>query len=478
MSSSINRRWATGANALLVSLLTLVLAIVLAELAARHPARLDLSEEGRMTLDPDTVAALALVGERGADVTITAFSAQAKDEAAWARDRMLKDFLAALQSHGQVQTRFVDFDLDRLTAERLGVDRYGTVVVQSSTDRVDVSDRELFRVRGPKDAREVSFIGEAALAAALRKVVSPRRGAVIALSGHGERELYDRGLGELRGLASRISDQGLVARTVNLLEEAGSAAPSVPADAAVVLMVGPKQPMAPGEIEALRAFLKSGGGIGVFVEGSGAQPAWLAELGLGLEPGVALDPQRQFPNADRPVLGYGSHPIVEGLAKGDVSTVVSVAAPVQIEPASGLTSAILLRTSRQGWVERGEESPPSFDPLIDQAGPVTVATALTVARPHPWAGERPGRVVLVGDVDLVVDELMNEGPGNGTFVTNVIRWLSGTDEPLTPVGRPLPFRRLQLGTTQLGVIRAVLMGGVPALVGLVGALLLWSRRQR
>jgi ABC-type uncharacterized transport system involved in gliding motility auxiliary subunit len=478
MSAPFNRRWATGANAILVSLITLVLAAVLAELAGRHPARLDLSEDGWMTLDPDTVAALSLVQQRGEQVTITAFSAQAKDEAAWARDRMLKDFLAALQQQDQVQTRFVDFDLDRLTAERLGVDRYGTVVVQSGADRVDLADRELFRVKGPKNAREVSFIGESALAAALRQVVSQRRGAVIALSGHGERELYDRGLGELRGLASSISDQGLVARTVNLLEEAGSSVPSVPADAAVVLMVGPKQPMASAEIEALRAFLKSGGGIGVFLEGTGAEPAWLAELGLGLEPGVALDPQRQFPNADRPVLGYGSHPIVEGLARDGVSTVVSVAAPVRTEPVAGVTSSILLRTSRQGWVERGQESPPSFDPQLDRAGPVTVAAALTVARPHPWAGERPGRVVLVGDVDLAADELMGEGPGNATFVTNVVRWLGGTDEPLTPVGRPLPFRRLQLGTTQLGVIRAVLLVGVPGLVALLGALTLWGRRQR
>lgn len=479
------RRLATGANALVVSLLAVLLAIVLAEIAQRHPLRLDLSADGWMTLDPDTAAAVDLVSERGAEITITAFSAQAKDEAAWARDRMLRDFLTALERQAalsadppRIQTRFVDFDRDRLTAERLGVDRYGTVVVESSKDRVDVADRELFRIRGPKDAREVSFVGEQAIAAAIRRVISSRRGAVVALSGHGERELYDRGLGELRGLAARIEDQGLDARTVDLMRDAPASGPAVPADAAVVLMVGPKAPLAAPEAEALKRFLKGGGGLAVLVEGKGAMPSFLADLGVTVGEGVALDPVSQFPNPDRPILSYGPHPIVEGLSRDGVATVVSVAAPLQLASIPGLTIAPLLRTSRQGWIERGNETPPSYDPAVDGAGPVVVGAAVTIGKPHAWAGERPGRVVVVGDVDLVADELMAEGPGNATFVTNMVRWLAAQDEPLTPVGRPLALRRLQLGTTQLGVIRVVLVGGVPLGVALLGSLLLFGRRQR
>lgn len=479
MALSRARVWATGANALAVTVLVALLAGVLAEIADDRAARLDLSEDGAMTLDPDTVAAITAAAERGQTIVVTAFSAQAKDEAAWARDRSLKDFLAALQSAsgGAIETRFVDFDADRLTAERLGVDRYGTLVVQSKGDRVDITDRELFRIRGPKTKREVSFIGEPAVAAALRRVSSGRRGMALSLSGHGERELYDRGLGELKALATLIESQGLQPKTEGLASE-GSGAPAVPPGVEVVLILGPKGPMSPGEISALRAFLRGGGGIAVLTESSGSPPAFLEDLGLSVEGGVVLDPVSQFPNPDRPILAYGAHPVTEAVAREGVSTVVSVASPVQSQPQGGITADVLLKTSRQGWIERGSEPQPSYDPSIDGAGPVPVAYALTLASPHPWGGDKPGRLVLIGDVDVATDELMSEGPGNKAFIAGALRWLAGRDEAPAMVGRPSAVRMLELGQSQLAAIRILLVGLVPGLVAAAGAMVLYARRQR
>lgn len=124
-------RAAGGWNELLATGLLLASLAVAVELADRHPVRLDLTEEGAETLDPDTVAALALLTEGGGEVRITAFSAQARDEGALLHDRVLRDRLALLEEASpHLTAHFVDFDRDRLTAERLGVSRYGSAVVE------------------------------------------------------------------------------------------------------------------------------------------------------------------------------------------------------------------------------------------------------------------------------------------------------------------------------------------------------------
>lgn len=474
----MNRRWATGANAVLVAAIVLVILGLLSELARRHPLRIDVSADALATLDPDTLSVLALAGERGDRVTVTAFSAQAKDDEAWVRDRMMRDFLAVLDG-GSIETRFVDFDSDRLTAERLGVDRYGTVVVEAKGDRVDLSDRDVFRARGPKGKRDVTFVGEGAISAAIRQVLSERRPTLYVLRGHGEREVYDRGLGELEALADRIDEQGFAVRPLDLLGDAARGAqPTVPPDAAAVLILGLALPLAGLEEEALRTWLGTGGALGLFLDPGDPVPPLLGELGITVGTGIVLDATSWFPNVDRPLLRYGAHPITEVLVASDTPTVVSVAAPLGVEPKDGVTAETLLRTSPQGWVERGDEQPPAYTPEVDGAGPATVGLAVTVSRPHPWAKQGSARLVVVGDVEILRDELLSDAPGNGTFVTNVLRWLVRTDQGFARVGRPTRLRRLELGASQLAVVRWLLIGGMPLLAVLGGMAVALARRDR
>lgn len=478
---SVGRRLATGVNAVLVAALVLAAVAVAVELAERRAVRVDLSADALATLDPDTVAALDLLDERDAAVVVTAFSAQAKDAEAWVKDRMMRDFLATLaHASPRVTTSFVDFDRDRLTAERLGVDRYGTVVIEGRADRVDVIDRELFKARGKKGERDVTFVGESAVAAGIRQVMADRGRTLYLLSGHGEAEIWDRGLGELKALAARVDDQGWTARTIDLQRDAApGTAPAVPTDAAAVLLLGPKAPLAAVEAEALRAFLGRGGSVGLFVEPGAPAPTLLDDLGVAVPDGIVLDPVSQFPHVDRPLLQYGRHEITTVLLEDAVPTVVSVAAPLALSARDGVAGGTLLQTSRRGWVERGTEQPATYTAGVDGEGPVTVAAALTVARPVAWMGQgKTGRVVVAGDVDLLRDELLEDSPGNATFVTNALRWLVRTDERMARVGRPARVRRLELGEARLDVVRWLLLGLMPALAVVGGLAVAFARRDR
>lgn len=468
------RRWATGLNAVLVAALVVAAAAVASEVARDHRVQLDLSEDRAGTLDPDLLAAVRGLAETS--VRVTAFSAQAKDDEAWVRDRKMRDFLDALdRASDRIETTFVEFDRDRLTAERLGVDRYGTVVLESAADRIDLSDREVFRARGPKGARDVTFIGASAVAGALRKLVSERATRVILTTGHGEVPIFDRGIGELKGLQETLDQQGFTARTLDLLADAGPAGAAIPADAAVVLVIGPRAPFAEAETAALRSYLARGGSLGVFVDPGGAPPAVLAELGVELDRGVVLDPTSFLPDLDRPLLRYGRHEITTGLAADDVPTVVSVAGPLAEVPTAGVVGSALVQTSRQGWAERGTESPAAYTPGADRAGPVVVGAAYTTGPPHPWSG---ARVVVVGDVDWLRDDLLDQGPGNATFLVETLRWLGRGSGPVARPTGVAAVRRLELGASQLAVVRGLLLIGMPGLVGALGVAVAVARRQR
>lgn len=476
----LQRRLATGFNALIVAILVTVILVVLVGLAERHRWRLDLSSDAAATLSPDTVAALSLIEARDTEIRITAFSAQRRNREAWIRDRTIRDFLRELEhASPQIETRFVDFDRERLTAESFGVERYGTVVIEGRGDRVDLIEREVFRARGPKGDRELEFLGEAAIGAAIRQIMSDRSHTIYLLSGHGERQIYDRGLGELEGLAQLIDDQGWTARTLDLLRDAGpDTPPTIPEDASAVLLLGPRAPITPVEEEALRDYLGRGGSLGVFVDPGGVPPSLLDEVGLHTLEGTVLDVVAYFPHADRPLLSYGPHPITEELSAGNIATVVAHAAPLELEPREGVRAAELLRTSRRGWVERGDDEPAAYTPGEDLEGPVVVGAALTVASPHPWSPRRPARLVVVGDVDLIDDELLEEAPGNATLIANSLRWLLRADERFSRVGRPARARRLALTDNDLEMIQWLVMGIMPLLVLLLGGAVWATRRTR
>lgn len=479
MRAGIERRLATGLNAVIVGLLVVAVTATLVVLAERVRTRWDVSQDGASTLSPETIAALSRLDGSGEWLRITAFSAQRKDAESWERDRFVRDLLRELDLRSaSVQTRFADFDRDRLLAESLGISRYGTVVVESKDDRVDVIDRELFRHQGKGKERRLEFVGEAPVTAAVEQVLSRHVVRLYSLKGHGEHELFDRGLGEWKALASLIDGQGFSFKTVDLLRDAeDGAAPAVPDDAAAVILLGPKAPLAASEDVALREYLARGGSIGFFLDPGANVPTLLADLGVVVPEGIVLDREVIFPFADRPLLRYRSHPITAPLAADEASTVVARAAPLALSSLDGVTASPLLVTGRTGWIERGDLRAPTYDPAEDGEGPVDVAVALQIQRPHPLVRHAPSaRVLVVGDSDLASDEVLAEGPGNPTFVGNSLRWLARADERMGRVGRPTRVRRVALTPEQLVVVQVASIGAPAGLALLLGLALLWARR--
>lgn len=485
MNRALRRRLAVGSNATLVTALVIAAVVVCYLLVDRFRVRVDFSADQQSVLAADTRNKLRLVDEAGEPVTITAFSSQRGKKESYFKDRQIQDLVEELDyASPTVEAHFVDFDKERLTAEKLGVTEYGAVVVQRGAQRVDLQDRDLFRRVGKGDDRRLEFLGEAALNRALSQLMTDTRRVVYALVGHGELDPESREPEGVSELARALDQEHYDLKRLDLLRdrEQGNV-PRVPDDAAAVAVLRPRVALTAMEEDLLLAYLATGGSLLVAVEPGTPVPGVLARLGVVVPEGIVLDKLLLFPYPDRPVPRYKSHPIVKDLSDQSLVTVVARAAPVQasVPPKEGVRASTLLETSRDGWIDRGgalQGGSAVYEPEIDAQGPAQMALALEIAPDSGLVRKGRARAVVVGDADVFTNALLAEGPGNVTFAVNAVRWLVGDEGRLSVVGRPTTVRRLSLTQEDLGRVRGLVLLMGPILAVVLGAGVWAARRGR
>ena len=171
------RRLLTGANAGLMTVFVVVAVLVALDMTSKHHVRIDLSDDGASTLSAQTIDTLNTLVLEDDDVVVTAFSSKQNVSGAAMKDRAIRDFLTEISSQStRVEYTFVSFDADRVTAERLGVTNYGTVVIEALGDRVDIPARYLFR-RFAED--RFAFVGEEIVGNAINRILRGKQGVLF-----------------------------------------------------------------------------------------------------------------------------------------------------------------------------------------------------------------------------------------------------------------------------------------------------------
>lgn len=491
MKQSTRRLLTYGSNATLVTAMVIGVLVLLYVLADSARFRVDLSAGASNTLQTETIQKLALLDEDAETVTITAFTNQRGKDDTYFKDRAVKDLLKELGDQStQVDWRQVDFDRERLTAEKLGVGDYGRIVIQRGDDRVDIKDRELFRRVGKGRDRRLEFVGEAALSRGFSQLLTPTRRTVYVLSGHGELDPEDRTPAGLSDLAAALDLERYDVESLDLLRSTREGElPTVPEDAALVVVARAREALTAQEEDSLLAWMGRGGPVLFAMDVGLPVPVLLSRMGVGIPAGVALQPEMQVPYRDRPIPVHRTHPINTEMLDSGLKMALSLPAPVATsEPLPpGVRLSTLLTTTRDGWIDLGGELAGGgaiFEPDIDIKGPVNLALALELL---PGKGlVRPSkpisRVVVLGDADCLRNALLAEAPGNRTFAVNLVHWLAGEDRRLGvtvgTVGKATASRRLALTQQELGTLRVVTLGLLPFLVLLMGIATWMSRRGR
>ncbi len=486
VSRELQRRLAHGGNAVLITLLVVALVGVLYGIADRNRVRVDLTAEGSNSLLPDTQKKLELLDKDGEPVLVTAFTAQEGKKDSYFKNRALKDLLLELDYQSTVvETRFVNFDRERLTAEELGVREYGHMVVQRGEERVDIKARELFRHKGKGQDRSLEFLGEGAFNRATSQLLSKRRKTIYSLVGHGEKDLETAGPGGMSALVDALDQENYELTPLDLYRDRDLELPTVPADASGLMIAGATRPLTEAGEDAVVAFVANGGALMLMLDPGSPVPYIVERLDIAVPEGIVADKQVYFPFPDRPVVTYGRHSIVDDLRVAEIHTMFPHIAPIRMpDPLpEGMRATEVVRTSRDGWIDRGGEvdlGRPRYEPEIDAAGPVIYGWALELQPGGGLvnAGKRVSRVLLLGDSDFATDDLLATGPGNATFLVNGFRWLVWDDARLSVIGTPTAVQRLALTEEDQGRIRWVVMGLMPLLILLLGLGVWASRRGR
>ncbi len=383
----------------------------------------------------------------------------------------------------RAQALLKDFNLDPL---RESID---IVAVRSGarTKQIPLTDLVEFEpsedLGGASPVRSLKV--EGALTAAILAVTRERQPQVRFATGHGERDFQAANEAGLSRFAEALGREDIQVSSWSAL---GSR--EVPAGTDLVVVAGPTSPWLPDEREALAKFLRAGGRALLLLEPvlqSGGAPALtstgLAPLlvgwGVTAEDDIVIDPTRGLPffGAETfyaPALGL--HPVTSSLGGQPVLFMMARSLKIASPTPTGVVANSLFETSPDSWGETnfGELQDVRKDDR-DIKGPLVVALAAE-SKPPEGTG-KAGRVVIVGDVDVLANQALDQ-LNNRSFALNAVSWLIEEERALGIQPKERTLTRLFLTQQQLTSLFVLLVLLLPALAVGAGFGVWWRRKRR
>lgn len=412
-------RLGLGAGASVLVVLALV--IFLGALASRHHQRWDLSQGGQYTLSPQTKDLLAKLEQ---PVQALAFFKEGQ-----AGKEKVQDLLTQYAYLSpQFSWRVVDPDREPALAKRYEVRNYGTIVL--------ARDEKYEQVKLPEENEITNGL--------LRL---GRQGGKIVyfLTGHGERSLDETGQEGYSQLKSAVIEQNYQVKPLLLVQ-----AKTVPADAAAVVVAGPKHALLEAETQALGDYLARGGGVLVMLDPQqdAGLTGWLAARGVKARDDLVLDQASSLVGASPAwplVANYGEHQITRPLQ--GVFTYFPLARSLEIaQPLpAGIKAVELLKTTASAWGETDlaglAGGKASFEQGKDTQGPLILGAALDLppAEKKDQAQDKPsesddkpvvGHLVVIGDSDFATNAHLNQA-GNRDLLLNTVGFLAEEKDQIT-----------------------------------------------
>ena len=226
----------------------------------------------------------------------------------------------------------------------------------------------------------------------------------------------------------------------------------VPADAAVVIVAGPRQELLENEMQSLEAFLGRGGRLLLLLDPDTARGfmPFVQHYGLELSEDVIIEtnPLGRLVGGDYlvpVVMSYEPHAITKDF--GNTMSIFPVVRSVQVSKdlPEGITAQALASTSPESWAETDmqglKEGRSAFDEGTDRRGPVSLAAVANIAPKHADEPARPqtamrrksrenpvgGRLVVFGDSEFANNNFF-ASPGNGNLFLNTVSWLAEEED--------------------------------------------------
>lgn len=462
----------------------------IAYLSVQFPARLDMTEEGKYSLSPQTVTMLKRLEK---PVHITFFHDPLMRETVELYELMARQT-------DKLTVEFFDPMLNPAAARLRGVQFAGTSLLESEGRKMQINSP-----------------GESDIANGILRISLGVTQKVCFLDGHREADPFSleshdhmegsaghtHGLGteyvkhQQHGMAKARNALETLNYTVEKLSLVREGATDALAQCSLLVVAGPKLELLPREVVAIRNFLAAGNNafflLDPFVR-TGLEPV-LLDYGIVPDEDIVIDESSHFwadPSSPA-VTDYNFHEIALDLPLTFFPGARSFSPTSR--PVPGTDVLPLANSSKQSYGQTDNRRM-NFEKGKDLPGPRTMMVVAT-RRPaksgsdalyqelrgqdagkvdaSPVAVTARSRIAVVGDSDFATNSFFHI-MGNGNLFLNTVNYLSSRENliGLEPRGKDLPrvnlTNRQMKGTFFLAVIL------VPALLAAVGFAVWWKQR--
>ena len=341
--------------------------------------------------------------------------------------------LEAASNKFKVEVR--DHALEPTLAKEYSVSDNGVVVlVQGKKNQQVQLGTKLERAKGKLKKLDSEFQG------AFLKLSRASKVAYLTV-GHEERSGEDRDKmagSSIRMLRDALQKLNYQVRDLGISE---GLANEVPADATLVIIVGPRKAFMDSEDKALVKYLGAGGKVMLLIDPeTGLDMAGLlGPMGLKYTP-VTLAHDRlhiraTYTPADRHFLitnRFSSHASVSSLSQNAsrLSMVLLGAGRLDEIPAADPKDKPSVQFTVHAMPDTfaDEDGDHAFTAGKEKRGAFELGAVSTVQVPGAKGDKAQGRLLVLGDSDVATDQVLRQVVGAGAFVMDGIKWLGGDEK--------------------------------------------------
>lgn len=324
------------------------------------------------------------------------------------------------------------------------------------------------------------------VAAAVKRLLQDKMPRILYTSGNLERSIYKKGEREYflhsiaRSFRGSLINVGFDVDTINLETQ------KIPEGITALVMGDPKIPLSNVVQDKIRQYLADGGNAMFFGE-PGKQYVLnplLAGVGLQLADGILVEPSKdEMPDMVRPYVT----PEATGLAEEEVllrlrksQDTLSLFSPgatevVVTSDSIGVVKPLLLTLPGKTWLKAGTLVRDSVTPVFSpQEGDLKKTSFPVVVALERQINHKSQRIIAAGDADM-----MSSLRGGGSVIgRSYFSWMDNNRFPIY-APRPAPQdTKLNLSVAGFKVIQVIYIWVLPALILLLGVVILLRRKRK
>jgi ABC-type uncharacterized transport system involved in gliding motility auxiliary subunit len=392
----------------------------------------------------------------------------------------------------QEKIKEYEYASKKISTEYIDPEKKPSAAKQNNVDRIPTL---IFNYKGRSE--RVNADGEQDITNAIIKVVSGQQRKIYFTQGHGEKDTTSAERDGYNAIATALGRENYTVDKLAIAQQG-----SVPDDAAVVVVAGPRNDFFAPEMDALKKYLDKQGKLLLELDPPDkvdSPPltnlvALAHDWGIQAANNIVVDVSGMGrmigTDASVPVVAppYPSHPITQRFG---MITAFPLARETSIVSGgvNGHVAQSFIETGPRSWAETDLKSLMTSGEVSldeskgDKKGPIVLGAAVSAAAaaatpPKPGEPDAPKpetRLAMIGDSDFAANGTLGV-PGNRDLFMNTVGWLSQQDNLISIRPKEPDDRRITLTATQESNIFWLSLLIVPGCIFGAGIASWWRRR--